>query len=609
MLVGSGLLLILAPADGSGRLLAERLESQGCDCWDRFELQSIHRQLEAGQVPTPDAPTGGWTLLEESGLTRHLPFWLQTFPEARVVLLAGDAPAGFWSVLGQLDTRPVAVLHGRGDIHELAHLRSYLADPERGVRPLETVRRALLPPPTAPNWRAKLLDVSRREGKQGLVLRLLLKGAGVVRRWRDQSPPPLQDRLRVLWLAESPVVGPDFLRQRGCQLDTPIWRGWRGLAELARICTYRPDTYDRVVLSAELSSQLGPLLRKAFPHARLVGLAGDDLPHPALFDVIVTANRAQRSRWSGQRVAVLDDPGYNQHRLACALALPLDAPVVSLPGASEPLVSICIPTYNGETHLGAALAGVLEQNYGNLEVVLSDDGSQDGTLDLARRMLDGSRVAYRLVEGPRRGMVANWQHSVAESRGELIKFLFQDDLLAPDCVRGLVAAMQLDERVSLSFSPRTLILEKSARKDQVSLQSAHYAGDVHLAWSDLRGLQPGKDLLADPALLDGPLNKVGEPTTVLIRRSSLDAVGPFDAEMGQVVDLDMWWRLLAQGQVAFVEKPLSVFRVHLSQVTRSNHLAGVAEDHSLKLLRKLRDSSLRPLLHPRAQARLEFLLK
>lgn len=94
----------------------------------------------------------------------------------------------------------------------------------------------------------------------------------------------------------------------------------------------------------------------------------------------------------------------------------------------DSLVSVLIAAYNAERWLGETLDSVLAQTHPNLEIIVVDDGSTDGTLGLARRYQDrGVRVIHQSNAG---APVAR-NRAFAASNGELIQFLDADDLLAP----------------------------------------------------------------------------------------------------------------------------------------------------------------------------------
>jgi glycosyltransferase involved in cell wall biosynthesis len=99
-----------------------------------------------------------------------------------------------------------------------------------------------------------------------------------------------------------------------------------------------------------------------------------------------------------------------------------------------PLVSIVIPCWNGEAFVGEAIESALAQTWPNIEVIVVDDGSTDGSVDVIRCF--GERVRWET--GPNRGACAARNRGVALARGELIQFLDADDVLMPEKLARMV---------------------------------------------------------------------------------------------------------------------------------------------------------------------------
>ncbi|HEX2053419.1 MAG TPA: glycosyltransferase family 2 protein, partial [Actinomycetota bacterium] len=107
-------------------------------------------------------------------------------------------------------------------------------------------------------------------------------------------------------------------------------------------------------------------------------------------------------------------------------------------GASDPLVSVGIPVYNGASHLAAAIDSVLGQDYCNLEVVLVDNASTDGTEAICRRYAEADpRVRY-LRNGTNIGFLPNFRRALDESRGRYFTWLAHDDFLSDPSYLGTV---------------------------------------------------------------------------------------------------------------------------------------------------------------------------
>jgi len=128
--------------------------------------------------------------------------------------------------------------------------------------------------------------------------------------------------------------------------------------------------------------------------------------------------------------------------------------------------------------------------------------------------------------------------------------------------------------------------------------------DITSQWSDLKSVQSGRSLLADPKLLVPPLNKIGEPSNVLLRKQVFDTVGLFDRSLVQVIDLDMWWRVMAAYKVGFVDESLADFRVHAKQQSHRNARSGAAWIDDWRLYFKMLGDRAYNFLSPTAKQQL-----
>ena len=253
-----------------------------------------------------------------------------------------------------------------------------------------------------------------------------------------------------------------------------------------------------------------------------------------------------------------------------------------------PLVTICIPTYRGEKYLEAALQSAKEQTWPNLEIIVSDDGSTDGTLEILRKFSDQSDRAVRILTHGQLGLVQNWNFCLREAQGKYVKFLFQDDLLDPHCLAELVDLAEQDEQIGLVFSKRRILFGNGSKEPEDDWKQMNwFLFDLHKHWTQLARIQSGADLLNDPQFLQEPLNKIGEPTTVLLRKSALEEVGFFDESLRQAVDSEMWFRILTKYKCGFVDKYLSTYRVHDRQASQENVNAGIIQDDYCAVMAKI----------------------
>lgn len=116
-----------------------------------------------------------------------------------------------------------------------------------------------------------------------------------------------------------------------------------------------------------------------------------------------------------------------------------------------PKVSIGMPVRNGELYLAQAIAAVLGQDFTNLELVISDNGSCDATEEICRQAAaEDDRVRY-LRSDDNRGAAWNFNHVVAVAQGTYFAWAAHDDLRTPDSVRRCAEVLDRDPSVSLCF--------------------------------------------------------------------------------------------------------------------------------------------------------------
>jgi len=268
----------------------------------------------------------------------------------------------------------------------------------------------------------------------------------------------------------------------------------------------------------------------------------------------------------------------------------------------QPLVSVCIPTYNGEKYLKEALESVLAQTYSSLEIIISDDSSIDHTVAIAQSFQSKFSGNFKIFTHCQYGLAVNWNYAIAQAQGKYIKFLFQDDILEPNCIEKLVNLAEQDEEIGLVFSRRDILFSETAKSHQICQGIGASAKELEQAWSNLKPIQKGKELLADFNVLNPPLNKIGEPSTVLIKKSVFEQLGYFDAELQQLVDVEMWFRIMSHYKIGFINENLSSWRIHPQQLTVTNWLKGETRQDLEKFHNKICHSSYLSKLHPQVQS-------
>jgi glycosyltransferase involved in cell wall biosynthesis len=222
---------------------------------------------------------------------------------------------------------------------------------------------------------------------------------------------------------------------------------------------------------------------------------------------------------------------------------------------STPSVSVCVCTYNGSEVVERAIDSVLGQSYDDFELVVLDDASADRTVDVVRGYSD---PRIRLVANRfNLGNAQNRSKALRLARGSLVKFVDQDDWIASTCLARHVDLLDAAPRVGFSFSRRAIIAKDSAEAAEWSREYA----TGYRCFGDLAEVNSGTALLRRYVDAGFPGNWIGEPTSVMIRRECLGRSRLFNRELRQLLDMDLWIRLMAFFDVGFIDAELATRQI------------------------------------------------
>jgi hypothetical protein len=206
-----------------------------------------------------------------------------------------------------------------------------------------------------------------------------------------------------------------------------------------------------------------------------------------------------------------------------------------------------MPTFDGERYLATALRSLLDQADGQVELIVVDDGSRDGTVALIERLTRGTDT--RLLRPGRLGSwVAATNLGLRQARGEWCCLLHQDDLWLP----GRLARL----RAELPGARGALLLHDARYVDP--------DGAPLGAWTcPLAAGEVGANAFLERLLVQ---NFIAIPSPVFRRAEALRG-GGLDEALWFSADWDLWLRLGALGPVRFLAEPLAAFRVHQASQT------------------------------------------
>ncbi|TVR19992.1 MAG: glycosyltransferase family 2 protein [Nitriliruptor sp.] len=217
---------------------------------------------------------------------------------------------------------------------------------------------------------------------------------------------------------------------------------------------------------------------------------------------------------------------------------------------SGPRVTIGIPVYQGERYLDQAVHSIREQNYADLEILISDNGSTDGTEAICRRhAAEDPRVRYHRSE-VNRGASWNFNRLVDLAEGELFKWAAHDDTLAATYVERCVQALDADPAAVVAHTGAVQIDEQGSVLHRWPPNPNAMAG-------------PASRRFADMLFREGPCF----PVFGLIRREVLEKtglLGPYNAH-----DRPLLAELALHGRFVFVPDLLFYNREHPARSFRA----------------------------------------
>lgn len=220
------------------------------------------------------------------------------------------------------------------------------------------------------------------------------------------------------------------------------------------------------------------------------------------------------------------------------------------------LVSVVVPAYNAEVYLAETISSVLNQTYQNLEVILVDDGSSDTTAQIALSFSGDTRFHYIFQKNA--GVSAARNKGYRESKGEYLAFLDADDLWLPNCLEERVKILDANPAVGLVHTDMVIIDEKGVATGQVLQGKEGRILDELLLWNN---------------------TCIPAPSSILVPRSVLEAVGLFDTDLSTAADQEFFFRVAHRYPIARIPKPLGLYRIHGTNMHQN--IALMERDHTL----------------------------
>lgn len=243
----------------------------------------------------------------------------------------------------------------------------------------------------------------------------------------------------------------------------------------------------------------------------------------------------------------------------------------------NPRVSVILASYNHESFVHEAVTSVLNQSFRDLELIVVDDGSSDGTPDIVEAIADPRLTLIRL---PTNRAVHPRNLALARARGRLIAFQNSDDVWAPGKLAAQIAAMEADSKIGLCFTG-TRIIGADGAPAKGTWANGVFTTENRSTSKWLRYFFDKGNCL--------PL------ASALLRKQDLVRLGGFRASLVQLSDFDLWVRMAALGDISILPEALCDTRI-IQGRNLSGPSPAVARRSQIELASVLERFAASPLL-------------
>lgn len=239
-----------------------------------------------------------------------------------------------------------------------------------------------------------------------------------------------------------------------------------------------------------------------------------------------------------------------------------------------PFVSVIIPNYNHARYLDARIQTVLNQSYGNFELIILDDKSTDYSLEIIHKYEADPHVSQIVVNEENSGSpFVQWQKGFQLAKGDLIWIAESDDTSEPQFLERLVKEFS-DDELSYAFCRSRLLTEEGEKKHVLQ---GMFPNDLHLEGS----------FFIKNYLIWGCL--VYNASSVVFRKEFALSVSPLYTTFRAAGDWLFWIEMAEKGNVAIVENALNNYRAFGDNTTSRTRLNGIADVEDKKIFDFLKD--------------------
>jgi len=234
---------------------------------------------------------------------------------------------------------------------------------------------------------------------------------------------------------------------------------------------------------------------------------------------------------------------------------------------NTPLVSVCIPTHNGQEYLKQCIESAINQSYKNIEIVIVDDNSSDNTSEIIETYCIKDNRIWLIRNEKNLGLVGNWNKCIDAARGEWIKFLFQDDYMDENCIQVMIESTSTEDK--LVTSGRRLVFDPGLDEKIKQYSISQTLTFERLGISSSSPSFIFAKTISAFAVKHICINFIGEPTVIMFRKDIAVELGYFNPQLSQICDFEYFLRIASHYGLKNIPHPLTWFRVHRKSTSSS----------------------------------------
>lgn len=207
----------------------------------------------------------------------------------------------------------------------------------------------------------------------------------------------------------------------------------------------------------------------------------------------------------------------------------------------NPLVSVVIPCYNHERFVQNSIQSVIDQEYENIELIIIDDGSKDGSVEKIQEMADACEkrfIRFDFRSRANKGLSATLNEALEWCRGKYYSALASDDEILSDKIKFQVEYLENNQDITAVFGGVQLIDKNNIKLEKITSKTRSY---------------DFKDILMHKHDLPAP--------TQMIRMKDIKKVGGYDSSL-YIEDWYMWLKLSQHHRISYINQVFALYRHH-----------------------------------------------